>query len=119
MELFKVVKSGVADDGRHIQIVFETDAGEATIEANASALEAIVGELSRLTGKARELRGGETIVPAIEPAAYAAKATKDKRFVMLGLRMENGLDQRFAFAVPDAEVLLARIGDAVADCKKS
>lgn len=120
MEFFKIEKSDIAPDGKHITITFESDTGSAAVNFNATALNGITGELGRLLLEARKIRGeGSMLVPAIEPEGYRAKSTKDHRFVVVGLKMPNGLEENFAFAVGDAEVLQAQIREAIDICKSA
>lgn len=120
MEFFRIEKSNIASDGNHIEIAFETDTGSAAVGFNSSALNGIAGELGRLLLEARKIRGeGSMLVPAIEPEGYRAKPTKDHRFVVVGLKMPNGLEENFAFAVGDAEVLQAQIREAIDKCRSA
>ena len=120
MEFFKIEKSKIDEDGRHLTITFETDGKTQAVEVNAFALESITAELGRLVDEARRIRGGSSgLVSAQSPDGYRAEPTKDLQFVILGLRMENGLEHNFAFDPQNAEVFQAQIRAAIDKCKSA
>ena len=119
MELLGFEGAKLAEDGRHIELELETDTGAFAIEANIMALEGLIAQLTPILLKAREMRGGVSAAAPVEPMASASKPTQDRQRVLLSLRMPNGLDMAFVFAVADADILQSRMADAVKLCKKA
>ena len=116
MELLRLTKTRVTEDGCHVQTVFETDQGDTPIEVNAATLELIVGGLIRILADARKARHQTTLAETVEAAEVRATATKDHQSVVMDYLLHNGFEHRFDVPLPKARSLLVQLRDAVARC---
>ena len=119
MEILGFDGATIAEDGRHIEIILETDTGPVSLEANILTVEDFVSQILPILLKAREMRGGVSAASPVEPSACVARPTQDLQRVLLALRLPNGLDQAFAIRTDAADTLSSQLADAAKLCRSA
>jgi hypothetical protein len=118
MELLGLQRARIAQDGRAVRAVFETDQGSLETDVNVAALEVVVASLIQTLTDARHIREPTTLTQTFEPSHARATATKARQSVVMDFRLHNGFEHHFDLPVSMAHQLQVQLAGALADCAR-
>jgi hypothetical protein len=103
-----------ASDGRHIDMVFETETGPVSLRAATSLVQELVYKLFGAMGAAGKLGAspGAGATPAMDVTGYRAAPVDDEDVVLVGFQVQDEYEMHYALGTQDALALGAQISHA-------
>ena len=116
MEILSLMQAAVAKDGSHLLLTFATKETPTTIEVAGITLRGILPELAALAARATA-PDQENVVPVTKPSGFRVVPSEDKKKLVIGFRLPNGLEHHFEVSPNEARQLQVELEKAVQSCK--